>query len=908
MIRLFKAARRTFRAEITLIIVTIIITSWSVYALCKYSFGVSDTVLGLPINPQAPTPAPPTTAAQHNNPAPEQASTQSSSGNEPKSFPPATLALPAINDQAKPANHQTQSFGSSSPSSAAPEQVEQAQQIIYSPQEKPFNWNQLLQDLSADRDSDAIRNVDLNSIRPHEQLRSFQAHAQYMKPSGSSGRFNDDLNDDINALTEAYQSPSRSPDRSTVEPSRVLQQQHDHRRRQYRTPGSTPEQYSRSRDRRLHERKTYYAPGRDGSREIPPKRAKDHEEEPRNSEALLDDLEDLPAKVGPAEDKDQRVDDSGEDRQAAESSRDPSELVVKQAPDDVDSNSPASAGSEESQPDGLEITTENPPSASGEEAAGDEETGDGGRQDNDGSANETTPEPNGPESSSDELDHTDEEALKDTGNAIDEEVDRMTQPSSSVTSQQERPFNYRNTVQFDDSVSSGGDMISPEIDRKNALFKKGKGTAEDLKMDSLAVPPVLSTPERVQSARALTGGSKHGFDEPRKLATSKETKGKHRRKRSLGFRIETIRAPYELDAFLDGLNFDSLTGRPVNARLRRSRALANDLSAANSTTNSVTLTGDSIPKEPIMNEDSKRTETRLRNNSSFYPDDGNPDYQDYDDGSGADSESARNVSSPVDRRKKLKKPSSSGFRYLKSNDTGLHELLKKKELLDVLKQSKLPAPSEPGGRPDKSLGNDHSTADSLFTVDHGLLLYPSSDEEHAHHEKSSSNKKKKHESKKGKKKSMIAIKKGGHKKKKHKKEEKKFHKEKKFKGAKKGKKVSKGKGGQGGKKGKKHYKDKGFKKKGFKNVYHKEEFGQKKSYFDEYRDKDFKKKWKKYDDKYNYAQMKKWQAKDVKKAKKMKDHGMKYKKYDKSRYKKKHQSHEKKHSHSSSKKKKSKGF
>lgn len=906
MTRLFKAARRTFRAEITLIIVTIIITSWSVYALCKYSFGVSDTVLGLPINPQVTTPAPPTTAPQNGNPALEQQSTQPPSGNESKSST-TSPAFQAINDQAKPANYQTQSFGSSS--SLSSESVE-PQQVIYSPQEKTFNWNQLLQDLSADRDSDAIRNVDLNSIRPHEQLRSFQAHAQYMKPS--SGRFTDDLNDDINALTEAYHSPLRSPDRSTVEPP-SMQHQHNHRRRHYRTPESTPEQYSRSKNRRLHDRKTYYAPGRDRSREIPPKHVRDYEEESRSPEASLDDLEDSPAKVEPADDRDQREgDDSGEDRQAAESSRDPSELVVKQAPDDADSNSSASVGSEEGgQPDGLETTTETPSSASGEEAGGDEETGDGSRQDSDGSANESTSEPNGLRGEqSDELDHTDEEALKDTGNAIDEEVDRMTQPSSSVTSQQERPFNYKNTVQFDDSVSSGSDVVSPQMGRKRTLIKKGKGSDEDLRMDSLALPPVLTDPDKLQPAPALAGGSKQASDGPRKPLASKENKSKHRRKRSSGPKLETIRAPYELDEFLDRLNFDSLTGRPVNARPRRSRALANDLNAANSTTSSVTLTGGSIAKEPIMNEDSKRAETRLSNNSSFYPDDGNTDYpSDYEDGSVTDSEPARNVSSRVDKKKKKKKKQPpSGFRYLKSNDTGLQELLKKRELLDVLKQSKLPAPSEPGGRPNRSLSNDHSTADSLFTVDHGLLLYPSPDEEHAHHEKSSSKKKKKHESKKAKKKSMIAIKKGGHKKKKHKKEEKKFHKEKKFKGAKKGKKVSKGKGGQGGKKGKKHYKDKGFKKKGFKNVYHKEEFGQKKSYFDEYRDKDFKKKWKKYDDKYNYAQMKKWQAKDVKKAKKMKDHGMKYKKYDKSRYKKKHQSHEKKHSHSSSKKKKSKGF
>lgn len=208
------------------------------------------------------------------------------------------------------------------------------------------------------------------------------------------------------------------------------------------------------------------------------------------------------------------------------------------------------------------------------------------------------------------------------------------------------------------------------------------------------------------------------------------------------------------------------------------------------------------------------------------------------------------------------------------------------------------------------LHRENQLISNLFNVDHGLLIYPSEHPEEkkkSHHKKKHSNYKKQHKHKMSK-----GYKKGGEKKKKHKKEEKKFLKEKGFKGAKKGKKVVKGKGGQGGKKGMKKYKDKGYKKKGFKNVYHKEEFGDSKKYFDEFRDKDFKKKYKKFKDNYEYKQMKKWQGKDVKKAKKFKDHGESYKKTGKSKWKKKlsksSKKGEKHKSHGEKKKKSSYGY
>lgn len=247
------------------------------------------------------------------------------------------------------------------------------------------------------------------------------------------------------------------------------------------------------------------------------------------------------------------------------------------------------------------------------------------------------------------------------------------------------------------------------------------------------------------------------------------------------------------------------------------------------------------------------------------------------------------------------RPSSSGAPV--AEDSALKELIAHRRLLDMLRRAR---PSMTAHNSTSAYKRpDNQAASSLYTVDHGLLLYPASAD--YDYDYTMSGKKKKKESwKKGKKKTAEEIEKGGHKKKKHKKEEKKMHKEKKFKGAKKGKKMSKGSGNQGGKKGKKLYKDKGYKKKGFKKVYHKEEFGHKKSYFDEFRNKDFKKKWKKFDDKYKYKKMKKWQAKDIKKAKKVKEKGKKYKDYQKSKWKKKMQKHHEKSSASSKKAKKTK--
>ena len=490
-------------------------------------------------------------------------------------------------------------------------------------------------------------------------------------------------------------------------------------------------------------------------------------------------------------------------------------------------------------------------------------------------------------SGSEDSEKTDEETVqraKNTAHAIDEEVDRMTQPTSGVVSQRDQPIDLTNTVEFDDSPSGGSSLGLAPVQSKEAtggnrpmlikmLEKLHKGNVKGTDSKQVNVDPsdlqadhnhifVANKPNganEVKKELRTASNSSNGFTVANRTQATSKSEHKMRDR----FLIRVRRSPDDPLTALIGSNQAQNGERKLRIKQSNRRESYDD---------------DDDDEEEINADDYRQQE--------------------------GDLPSISHLGQQLDSAK------------LPSKESSLEELLAHKQLLDLLQQSRLPAPVpnppfENWTRHNSSAianstkqSNDHQPADSLYSIDHGLLLYPSADEEHEH--KSKHKKGSKSSKKKAKKKETVAMKKGGHKKKKHKMEEKKYHKEKKFKGAKKGKKMSKGKGGKGGKKGKKHFKDKGYKKKGFKNIYVKNEFGQKKSYFDEFRDKDFKKKWKNFDDKYNYAQMKKWQAKDVKGAKKVKDHGEKFKKYDKGKWKKK--IHKNEESKSMKKKKKADEF
>lgn len=693
------------------------------------------------------------------------------------------------------------------------------------------------------------------------------------------------------------------------------------------------------------------------------------------------------------------LNDYSADRQAEESNRDPGESVIESLPGAADDDeeqeqddSGAQGDSNEAGQDDPQPETTTAAAAAAEPNADTADQADNSSSDSssDNNDEQQSDEPNNADEK--EVSPADEESAKATGISIDEEVDRMTQPSLGSVSQQDRPFNYdKNTVQFDDSPMSSsmsaeaggakkrarplvetGTLVAQFADPDAASasgkrFKKSRSKAKkrrdeepaaDLQVDHDIVrigtaeskrksKPSYDLVEMIKRKRQSRRRSEQDTDKttkepPRVSLQSKEPNQKKkvlvRRRRQLARNV--IRAPYEIDGFLNELDIDQYIERSLEpARTRRkSRILLDDdnkrraidtikrevaLEAASSETIAKRVGSRSAWNNGKKNKNSgsmRRSDEEDDDDSDEGGENENGEGDEQDENGTDDSSPARSHRSTLDPR----------YHYITSNDTSLQDLLTRQHLLDALRNSQLPAPTLGGSNqmqhqsnqtvtstnttnspqqiavPAQKAADHQQAAGSLYSVDHGLLLYPASNDDYE--SKSMSKKKKKHEKKKEKEKMTVAVKKGGHKKKKHKKEEKKFIKEKKFKGAKKGKKVSKGKGGQGGKKGKKLYKDKGFKKKGFKNVYHKEEFGQKKSYFDEFRDKDFKKKWKKFDDKYNYAQMKKWQAKDVKGAKKMKDHGEKFKKYDKGKWKKKYHKQSKEHSASSKKQKKSDGF
>lgn len=933
------------------------ITTWSVYGLYKLSIGASDTFLGLSFrttNEQSIE----TRTSTSNNQLSDTSSSSSSNESTHKistnreSKPQAAI----ISQPAESSNHKSLTY-------SQPNEANQLQNIL-----------QQLYSVSRNRENEAGQHQDniRNQINSFDHLRA-QVHDKKLNPTSSSSLDPNNSDDNYKELKRGYKLPSNLED--------LL----DRQDKRHRIDGLLPAiSFNRSNDFKpppisfpsLMQLGAEAAKANEKNKQLKPKIAE------RIESKFPDVVPDYNDEAGNSRSSD---DSSSYDRTPAESNRDSSESMIKSDDLENQSGSYNNDDSDNQQKD-TETTTAQPIY---EETDRDKSDGQSGQDDMQTQSPDTNSEPqsgvnsdNGERvrkdndndessrGSDDEASQQpDEETTKETSRSIDEEVDKMTQPTSGMVSQQDRPFDYKNIVQFDDSppASSNGiskhyqpdrklalkalepdDLIArfEDPNRKNNQFKEEAFKQKELpdlqvdhNIESTGIGTSTTSPKRNDhQSKRIRGKYIESIPKDRDNRAKRfVTEIVNRQKRSS---VENIRAPYEVGKFLDSLNFDSLTGQSSEINQEPG---SSDLNLADSRNHSTTvdryaynpITGDEtkqshtnngrreINRENLTNSTNKIDTIEKRNlfdDELIGPENANKErklavshYYDSDqDMVNNPNQYYRNETTMPSL---LRVPDKSRYHYLTSNDTGIQELLDKKSLFDSLSSDDLPPPTEkpdiPTVRPkqlamskNQSNKSDHQAEDSLFSVDHGLLLYPSADEEHHHKEKAISKKHKKSDKKKEKKKMTVAIKKGGHKKKKHKKEMKKFLKEKKFKGAKKGKKVAKGKGGQGGKKGKKLYKDKGFKKKGFKNVYHKEEFGQKKSYFDEYRDKDFKKKWKKFDDKYNYAQMKKWQAKDVKAAKKKKDHGEKYKKYDKGKWKKKYEKHSKEHSEKHMKKKK----
>lgn len=742
MSRLIKAARRTFRAEATLVVFVVIVFSWSIYGIYKFSVGASDSIFGI------------------------------------------QLTAPSATTSAAAATPATPTNGATGDIQASALQHQQAIQ----------------------RATSGNNNVFL--ARPSQQQQQLaQLQAELLWPRDHSPKF--------------YASPDVGFNRREGNPTRTAT----------RFAGAT-----NNRPAITYER--VRMPGR-GRARLP--------------EDTIDQKLRLSSSRKAFEDDNER--DFGESRDDSslaptEDNRDdyPTGLAVEQ-PGQTPSDhqpSPDYGDDQESALNTDDNSVVNQPEPAAVES--EPETGVAPSDRPAGSQSEQQPqqqqdESEQPESGQD--DEEEEEAPKDTGKTIDDEVDRMTQPSSGIVTQQERPItgsrrapDRNGAVQFDDSTSSDKSpseqagqrrQVSPV---KAVVATKKQAPSKDLEFDHntlrVVAAPILSSANRGQQKKNASSASiKPKRPEPISRDTRRVTRVKGNSKVQLT-------KPEDVDDYLKTVRFDDPLG-----------ASASEISV-------------SPTYDPMLSSESQQLALdQLMPNYILHP---------------------NFTATHSDQLTSLALSDLQSYPLAPQTASGL-EPASAKHLI-----SQKPNP----GR--SAIGEKQSAADSLYTVDHGLLLYPSTESGHKS--------KKSHKKGGHKKKMTIAYKKGGEKKKKHEKEEKKFIKEKKFKGAKKGKKIKKGKGGQGGKKGKKKFKDKGYKKKGFKNVYHKEEYGQKKSYFDEFRDKDFKKKWKKYDDNYKYAQMKKWQAKDVKGAKKMKDHGEKMKKYNKSRYKKTYHKDSKEHKHS----------
>lgn len=840
--RLFKAAKRTVRAEVNLIIVIIIITSWSIYALYKLTIGSSDSILGFNVSKTNPDQATLTTNSQ----------------------------IPIKNLSSNNLIHQNGPFLVGN----QPFEANQHQQVDYMPSQKTATEqlalykNQILKELLqrqrelyddltktkqapfviSDRQQEPIENK-LNFDEPKPWRGGFKL----LSPIGNSG-------ENKKNLKPPQQKRPSILDKINPIPS----QRHGGHLRLLTNAPSLMQLKSAANDRAR---------------------------ENHSPESSLKKNFELDANIVETDREPEESAVSTRDYENFNNSHSDSTTDHEQESKESDSTTTEAPAVETTTttPTTEELSEQQNDDAENKDDAQTDSTNESNNSD-DGVNDQSAPE-NG---ESDRIDDESMQRVKNAVHSIDEEVDKMTQPSSGMTSRQDKPFDYKNTVQFDDTLGSHSSASQPA--KHKAIHPVGHETA--------IAKIVESKKEKTRTKNDLSGSdllvdhNQHSIssDFIQEKINSKPAANLG----SIGIQEVSDHIRNNKKATSSALSDPKISkiefGSPIeisSRNKRNKRSMHDDIKP-----------GVLATDEGQQQGEFKRLETNRREDEDDNDDDDNDNSvqtQPKRSRSRGRREFARSQTRPMS-------PTSDNYHYITSDDPTLQELLAHKELLDALQQSRLPPPIVSSSiQPNISLASPpaktnpaHQSTDHHYSVDEGLLLYPTSDDEYDH--KKMSKKHSKSSNKKSKNKMTVAMKKGGHKKKKHKKEEKKYHKEKKFKGAKKGKKVKKGKGGKGGKKGSKFYKDKGFKKKGFKNIYVKNEFGQKKSYFDEFRDKDFKKKWKNFDDKYNYAQMKKWQAKESKGAKKMKDHGEKFKKYDKSKWKKKYLAEKK--SESSKKKKK----
>lgn len=858
-VRLFKAARRTIRAECTLVIFIVIIISWSIYALYKLNIGGSDSILGLSINRLIG-------GESHGD----------------KSANASSNSVVTSADHLVASHQQPSEETNQSPIYLPPAEIKQRSNLLR--QLIAARRRQLSQDIhqrnggpepSDDIDHDRIYAFRApNALAALERLRlnnheHQKQQARLLQQQLASQR----------QYAQTYHLPvGRSPSLITapqVRDPRVTTKLNELLQRQLT---------SRDRDEETSEEEPVLSP-------------EDETESPSTSNR----------ETGDEPESENQTDRVPSGSSISDTSSSGQHLVEETSQPTQPESEPEATESG----DNSNVTTEAPISDVAEDGEQDREP----LEDEDRSPTESIDE----QAARDHQDSTeaeptaeDEAKALETGKAIDEDVDRMTQPSSGIASRQDKPFDYKSTVQFDDALSSADPTLVKGIkglkSKRNRKKKLDEGRPEILgsQIARFLAPSRRRNLDLEVDHNLLLPVNNHGKigGELRKIKSKSVAKPSEKSPNS---KVDVVKTENKTNA----------TGKAIikqRIRLRRWSIDSGVIGPANAT--------DLAPKNNNISvqRSGKKRKRRKRLYEAAAPsikrsDDDSDEYEgeedDYEEAPSNEVEKQgeqqnhdkehqqQEAGDALANEPRASRPDdadrqhvgSPAYYHLTSADANLQELLDQQRLLDALTQSQLPAPLKPESTNQnithKAKDKDKIGADSQITIEEGLLLYPASGMEHHH---KSMKKKKAHKSK-HKKKMTLAMKKGGYKKKKHKKELKKYLKEKKFKGAKKGKKSSKGKGGQGGKKGKKFYKDKGFKKKGFKNVYHKEEFGQKKSYFDEFRDKDFKKKWKKYDDKYNYAKMKKWQAKDVKGAKKMKDQGEKYKKYDKGKWKKKYMKH-----------------
>jgi hypothetical protein len=850
--RLFKATRRFIVAEITLIIVIVILFTWSTYVLYKLFAGDTDTLFGLNFSASSPS-----------------AKSHQFQFQIPRNGSQSLDELNSANLRENPSDAR---LASSNQLGALVDRNNLQEQLAnYKEQILKALLARQRTILGTDNGAGTLQSM-LDSRRQNNQIQHHENHLTDSSLVGNAQNWRGNTPNSLNYLFKSQQKavpPERFPSSSTVnvhssapvvaKPPTSLVYLHDAPSLMQLSPTTEPSESD-------YHRTTTTTRAPDTT---PP------------AVAQFSDNQDGNQFMNEQINQQNELQSTTTELPPSESENETTTLEPINRDDDNDNSQDGTQGVNSSEPESAEIKPER----------GDEER-------EDSSSGDKNPEPN--------EQRTDDEQVKNTVKVIDEEVDRMTQPSLGVVSQEGQPAtDLRGTVLFDDGglqdedgdrssmakanshktpTRKAGKARSSDKNRRIDHEESGQTVADLLVADNLNKSPVSS--------------SLVGVDEFDRRSQDKLI-GHLNRPASPDAHVRSHEAiPRQVVGQVDtAMGTKSTSGRL--SRTKRSMLALNDPAAARH----------------------KRTKKRRRNKSinSARRSDEDSDDEDDDEEDNViqdneqDSEQLSHeplvVPESLPAPPTPTQPTIDRKQYTPS-DPSFEELLAHKQLLDALQQNQLPSPiglpatvqassqnhqsnnrsapiaGNPIDPPKKSgQGDDHQSADTHYSVDHGLLLYPSSNEEH--HHKSKAHKSSKASKKKDKKKMTVAVKKGGHKSKKHKKEEKKYHKEKKFKGAKKGKKMKKGKGGKGGKKGKKLYKDKGYKKKGFKKTYVKNEFGSKKSYFDEFRDKDFKKKWKNFDDKYNYAQMKKWQAKDVKKAKKMKDHGEKFKKYDKGKWQKK---------------------